>query len=77
VPQGLANASELAVIVRVLNAHCNANGTSEDVVAREQMGALLVGMFYSGIRTEVDLASALYDRRRRAVARKTAGLKHR
>ena len=63
-PQGLANASELAVIVRVLNAHCNANGISEDVVAREEMGALLVGMFYRGIRTEDDLASALYDRRR-------------
>jgi hypothetical protein len=29
------------------------------------MGALLVGMFYRGIRTEDDLASALYDRRRR------------
>lgn len=59
-PRGIASAKQLAMMTKVLDAHCSERGI-DDVAVRERLGQLLLRLFDQGKRTEDELFAALKD----------------
>lgn len=66
-PTGVASDKQLAMMKRVLDAHCEAHGVV-DTEARDDIAAKLIVLFNNGARTEQALADALTLERSRRTA---------